>query len=83
MLVLLAYKGLDYNLEALREYQLTKLGRQDGETVLTELFGLPAANVIQGAAQRKLHFTENTIDDIHTERIDTIRERINDTALHW
>jgi len=76
MLILLAYKGVEHGKEHLRRYQLTRLGWKEDETVLTELFGLPAKNVKEGAAQRKLHFSDAMIDEIHSQRIGTIRERL-------
>jgi hypothetical protein len=78
ILILLTYLGRIPTDDERKDYQAIKLGMAKGETALLELFGLPAKNVILGAAQRNLHFTDSMIGQIHTERIAAIRERLQE-----
>jgi hypothetical protein len=76
ILMLLAYKNLPNDEHNILEYQRNTLGTCDGETLLTELFGLPARTLKAGAALRGLHLTEELENDIRFERLNAINQKL-------
>jgi hypothetical protein len=76
ILMLLTYKTLPNDEDNILKYQQTALGTCDGETLLTELFGLPAKTLKAGAALRGLYLTEKLENDIRFERLNAINEKL-------
>jgi hypothetical protein len=82
MLLLMAFHGEPIDLTKpedvaiLRKYQRDCWGRQNGETCVIELSGLPAHDLKAGKEQKLNLFKQKEIDDILQERICVIREKI-------
>lgn len=65
--LLLGYQGAAAEIEDVRRYQIHRLGRVDGETVLTELSALNATGLSQPVAGRTDH---------RSERIEILQQRV-------